>query len=184
VSRIKKLLRGACGVWFRSNRLAVLQGRGMIIGRNVHIMDATGIDSSHCWHITMGDDVTLAPGVRVLAHDASTKMHLGYTRIGKVEIGNRVFVGASSVILPGVRIGSDVVIGAGSVVTRDVPDNTVAAGNPAVAIDNTDAWLERRRNEMVAVPCFGGEYTLREGITAEMKAEMNARMVDGIGYVY
>ena len=44
------------------------------------------IDYSHSWHITIGDDVTLAPHVHILAHDASTKMHLNYARIGKVRI--------------------------------------------------------------------------------------------------
>lgn len=59
------------------------------------------IDPSHLWHIVIGNDVTLAPRVQILAHDASTKRHLGWTRIGKVTIGDRVFVGTSTIILPG-----------------------------------------------------------------------------------
>jgi maltose O-acetyltransferase len=47
-----------------------------------------------------------------------------------IEIGEDVWVGGGAIILPGVRIGSRAVIGAGSVVTRDVPDDTFAAGNP------------------------------------------------------
>ncbi len=57
------------------------------------------IDSSHCWLIQIGDNVTLAPGVHVLAHDASTKRSLGYTKIGIGQGGNNVFGGAHSVIL-------------------------------------------------------------------------------------
>jgi acetyltransferase-like isoleucine patch superfamily enzyme len=49
------------------------------------------IDYSHYWHITIGENVTIAPRVHILAHDASTKLHLGYTKIGKVDIGNNNF---------------------------------------------------------------------------------------------
>ncbi|MDY3920531.1 MAG: DapH/DapD/GlmU-related protein, partial [Hallerella porci] len=51
-----------------------------------------------------------------------------------VEIGNDVWVGGNSVILPGVKIGNNVVIGAGSVVTKNIPDNVIAAGNPCKVI--------------------------------------------------
>jgi maltose O-acetyltransferase len=51
-----------------------------------------------------------------------------------VEIGDDVWVGGGAIILPGVRIGSRAVIGAGSVVTRDVPEQTFAAGNPCRVI--------------------------------------------------
>jgi maltose O-acetyltransferase len=121
--------------------------------------------------------------VRVLAHDASTKHHLGYTRIGKVDIGNRVFIGAASVVLPGVRIGNDVVIGAGSVVSRSIPDNVVACGNPARVTGSIDQFLAKRRAEMESAPHFSEEYTVRRGVSEEMKLEMNERMVDRVGYI-
>jgi maltose O-acetyltransferase len=141
------------------------------------------IDESHCWLITIGDDVKLADRVHILAHDASAKKHLGYTRIGKVKIGNRVFIGASSIILPGVAIGDDVIVGAGSVVTRDIPDRVVAAGNPAKALCSLDDFLSRRRKELQSAACFGKEYTLTRNITDEMKREMNEKMKDRLGYV-
>ena len=81
------------------------------------------IDDSHAWLIEIGDNVTLAPRVHILAHDASTKLYLGYTKIGRVRIGNDVFIGHVTIILPGVTIGDNVVIGAGSVVKSDIPDN-------------------------------------------------------------
>lgn len=59
------------------------------------------IDPGHCWLIELGDDVTLAPRVHSLAHDASTKRELGYTRIAKVKIGSNVFIGAGSIVLSG-----------------------------------------------------------------------------------
>jgi maltose O-acetyltransferase len=160
-----------------------LKRRGLVAGRNLNLMVGATIDPSHCWHITVGDDVTMARDVLILAHDASTNMHLGYTRIGKVDIGDRVFIGASTIVLPGVRIGNDVVIGAGSVVSRDIPDGTVACGNPARRIASLDEWIGRRRDEMAAVPCFGREYQEGHGITPAMKAEMNRLMDDRFGYV-
>jgi acetyltransferase-like isoleucine patch superfamily enzyme len=52
-------------------------------------------------------------------------------RIGDVEIGDHVMIGANTTILPGVRIGDRAVVGAGSVVTKDVPEGAFVAGNPA-----------------------------------------------------
>ena len=72
--------------------------------------------------------------VQLIAHDASMKRHLGYTLIGKITIGNKVFIGAGSIILPGATIGDNSVIAAGSVVTKDVPENVVVGGNPAKII--------------------------------------------------
>ena len=105
---------------------------GMTVGKNFGRLNGVILDPSHCWLITIGDDVTMAPRVHILAHDASTKGFLGYTKIGRVNIGNNVFIGAESVILPGVTIGNRCIIAAGSVVTRDIPDDSLAAGCPAV----------------------------------------------------
>lgn len=157
--------------------------RGLTVGRNFTILDGVEIDSSHCWLITIGNNVTLAPGVRILAHDASTKIHLNYTRIGKVNIGDNVFVGADSIILPSVSIGNNAVIGAGSIVAANIEENTVAAGNPAKFICTLEDYLERKKKEMIQTPRFGYEYTLGGKITEQMKKEMIQKMSDRIGYV-
>lgn len=176
---LAKLLR----TWLRPDPLARLLKQGLIVGRNCTMLDEVIIDPSHAWHIRIGNDVTLAPRVHILAHDASTKRHLNCTRVGKVFIGDRVFVGASTLILPGVTIGSDVIIGAGSVVTKDVPPGVVAAGNPARVLLTLQEFLEKRKQEREVVPYFGQEFTIRGGVSDEQKAEMNRRMVDGIGYI-
>ena len=144
---------------------------GMVIGKNFERLNNVLIDDSHCWLIEIGDNVTLAPRVHILAHDASTKMILGYTKIGCVKIGNNVFVGAESVILPGVKIGNNVIIGANSTVTHDIPDNTVVAGSPAKPICTLEEYLEKERKMMEHAPVFGKEYTLGGGIDAEKKAK-------------
>lgn len=117
--------------------------RGLVVGENFNMQHGCIIDDSHCNLIKIGNNVTLAPNVHILAHDASTKMFLGFVKFGKVNIGNNVFIGAGTIILPGVNIGNRVVIGAGSVVTKDIEDNSVYAGNPAKKIYSLDEYLEK-----------------------------------------
>ena len=159
-----------------------LRKRGVLVGQRVSIMSGVIIDDSHGWHIEIGDDVTLAPRVHLLAHDASTKIFLNCTRIGKVTIGNRVFIGAGSIVLPGVSIGDDVIIGAGSVVAHDVPSFSVAAGNPAKVICPLDQFLNRRKKQMETVPFFGEEYHDAQ-ITASTQSRINEAMKDRFGFV-
>lgn len=128
--------------------------KGLSVGKDVFINFGCIIDDSFCWLISIGDHVTLAPNVHILAHDASTKKELGYTKIGGVNIGNCVFVGAGSIILPGVSIGNRVVIGAGSVVTKNIPDNSLAVGNPAKVICTYDEYMSKQRSFMEIAPKF------------------------------
>lgn len=160
----------------RPSQLDILKRNGMTVGARFTMMERVTIDQSHAWHISFGDDVTLAPGVSIYSHDASANRPLGGTRIGKVSIGSRVFVGAESVILPGVTVGDDVVIGAGSVICSDVPPRSVVAGNPGRVICGYDEWLQRRRRQMKESPSFGSECTLPGGVTAERMTEMNELM--------
>jgi maltose O-acetyltransferase len=138
-----------------------LMKRGLKVGVNLTIMGGCIIDPSHCWHIEIGDDVILAPHVHILAHDASTKIFIDYTRIGNVKIGNRVFVGAGAIILPGVTIGDNVVIGAGSVVTKSISSNSLAVGSPARVICSIDSYLEKEKLQMLDENVFSDEFTLR-----------------------
>jgi maltose O-acetyltransferase len=163
--------------------LKALLKRGLKIGDNCNIGPGVIIDPPHCWHIEIGNNVTLAPNVHILAHDASTKKHLGYTRIGKVKIGDNVFIGAGTIVLPHVTIGSNTIIGAASLVDRDIPDNVVAVGNPARIVCALESFLKKHREQMEHSPCFDEKYTLKKGVTPELKNEMNQRMVDGLGYI-
>lgn len=156
---------------------------GLVVGDNFGALTDVVIDRYHCWHITIGNDVTLAPRVHILSHDASTKQHLGYTRLGKVTIGDRVFVGTSAIILPGVTIGNDVIVGAGCVVTNDIPSGVVVAGNPGQIICTLEEFIERKKAEMENTPRFDGSYHLNNGVTSEMRNEMNEKMTNGIGYI-
>ena len=164
-------------------KLPKMKAGGLTVGSNFSMQDGVSIDPSHYWHIKIGDNVTLARNVQILAHDASTKSHLGYTRIGKVSIGNTVFVGAGSIILPGVSIGDNSIIGAGSLVTTDVPPNTIVAGNPARFLCTIDEFLTKHKRQMEMLPCFGEEYTLQENVSLSMRKGMNRQMTQRIGYI-
>ena len=135
--------------------------RGLVVGKNLEIMGGVIIDPSHCWHIKIGDNVTLAPRVHILAHDASTILFLGYARVSNVTIGDNVFIGAGTIVLPGVSIGNNVVIGAGSVVSHDIPDDSVAMGNPAKVMKSLEEYVVREKERMNESNTFGDEYTLR-----------------------
>lgn len=156
---------------------------GMKVGKNFGRLNGVILDPSHCWLIEIGDNVTLAPRVHILCHDASTKQFLNYTKIGKVKIGDNVFIGAESVVLPNVKIGSNVIIGANSTVTKDIPDNVVAAGNPAKVICSLDEYLERHKDNMKKVSVYGEDYTLRGNLTDDKKLQMIKELDKRIGYV-
>lgn len=87
--------------------------------------------------VTIGDNVMLAPNVSIYTagHPIHKDMrNTGYEYGIEITIGNDVWIGGNTVIVPGVKIGNGVVIGAGSVVTKDIPDNVIAAGNPCKVI--------------------------------------------------
>ncbi len=110
--------------------------------------------------IKFHNNVCIATGVEFITHDIIAYM-LNHTqkyktnpveyRLGTIEIGNNVFIGANSLILPGVKIGDNVIIAAGSVVIKSVPSGSVVGGNPAKIIssfENACKNLEAYSNEV------------------------------------
>lgn len=153
---IKRILASAR---FRLNRwldgpdqMERLEQNGLRYGKNFHMFNSF-IDEGHAFLVEIGDDVTIT-NCTILAHDASTKLDLNYSRVGRVKIGNRVFIGYGSIVLPNVKIGNDVIIGAGSVVTKDIPDDSVAVGNPARVIGKRTDYIERNRQLLKVKPTF------------------------------
>lgn len=98
--------------------------------------------------IEIGDRTQLGPACLITTTHHDYRREDLKTEFRKVTIGKGVWVGANSLILPGVAIGDDCVIGAGSVVTRDIPSGSIAVGSPARVIKSkTDANVIRGSSE-------------------------------------
>jgi maltose O-acetyltransferase len=95
-------------------------GRNCFINYNCVFLD--------CAPIEIGDDLQMAPAVQLYRQ---TRVLAGLEYAKPIRIGHGVWIGGGAIVLPGVTIGDGCVIGAGSVVTRDVPPDTLAVGNPA-----------------------------------------------------
>ncbi len=131
-----------------SSSAVLINKKSIDIGDNCWIGHHSIIDGSN--GIKIGDGVQIAglsgiyshsshKAIRLCGHgyiEMSEKIRPGYLR-APVEIGDFTFIGVSAVILPGVKIGKGCVIGAGSVVNSDIPDYSVAVGNPIKIIGST-----------------------------------------------
>ncbi|WP_181985290.1 acyltransferase [Ruminococcus sp. AF17-22AC] len=157
--------------------------RGLKVGDDFNRQQGCYIDPTHCFLIEIGNNVTFSIRVTVLAHDASSKKVTGYTRIGRVKVGDNVFVGANTTILPNVEIGDNVVIGANSVVTQSIPNNSVVAGNPARVIKDIDAFKEKNIEQMKETRRFGREYRFSHEISSDKIEEMKKAVQKGIAYI-
>ncbi len=102
--------------------------------------------------ISLGNNVWLTRGVRLLTHDGSIHMlSKGLKKklnpkLGRITIHDNSFIGTDSIILPGVTIGPNAIVGAGSVVTKSVPKNTIVAGNPAKQITTIDEFIAKNES--------------------------------------
>ena len=120
-------------------------GNNIYFGNNCEVnMNCTFLDDNR---IVIGDNALIAPNVQIYTafHPTSAAKRFGppredgsfafcKTQTAPVIIGDNVWIGGGAVLLPGVTIASNTVIGAGSVVTKDIPSNVVALGNPCRVI--------------------------------------------------
>lgn len=125
----------------RGNSVA-LRRLGVKVGEGSRIY--TRSFSGEPWLVSIGDRVTVAPGVDFITHDASSSLLQDEKgrryRYARITVGNDVFIGANATILPGVRIGNRVIVAAGSVVNRSIPDNCVVGGVPARFLRSFDEF--------------------------------------------
>ena len=107
----------------------ITTGKNFFVNYNCKLMDVG--------KITFGDDILIGPDCTfVTAHHPvdPVKRNAGIQQFKNITVGNNVWFGAGALVLPGVTIGDNCVIGAGSVVNKDIPSNTMAAGNPCRVI--------------------------------------------------
>lgn len=155
---------------------------GLKVGNNFNVQEGVIIDQGHCWLIEIGDNVTLAPRVHILAHDASMKKILGVTKIAPVSIGNNVFIGAGSIVLPGCVIDDNTIIGAGSVVTHSLLGGGVFVGNPAKKIYEFDEWVEKEKMNISKKHNFDESYKI-DNISIIKKDEMKRIVSNSDAYI-
>ena len=137
-----------------------LRKNGAHIGNNVSIINSE-LDYGHAFLIDIGDNVTIT-GARVLAHDASLKKVLGYSKVGRVIISDNVFIGA------------------GAVISKDVPENSVVAGNPAKVIQSYDCFINKHKVEIEKGNTTWNTYWLYK--TEKEKEEMRNSLINCTGY--
>ncbi len=186
MGQIKRLIKRLLGKGTSpaQEELEHLKSRGLRIGEHVDIFTDYPFDSLYPGLITVGDYVTISSNVKILAHDAS----MGYVtngacKIGIVEIGNHVFIGANSTILPNTRIGDYAIIGAGSVVAGGVPAGTVYAGNPARFIKSTEDFIAQHKANIQTHPTFNRPWREFASLTDSEWQEIREQLRDTFGYV-
>lgn len=129
-------------VWI-AKRFCFDNGKNIFIGSNFTAnFNLTILDINK---VIIGDNVMIGPNTTIttVGHPLSPKKrreHLG--QASEIRIGNDVWLGANVTILPGVTIGDNVVVGAGAVVTKDIPDNSLALGVPARVVKELERDVE------------------------------------------
>lgn len=106
--------------------------------------------------IEIGSHVRLTKGMKFITHDGSMWVirekypeMINANKYGKIIIGNNVNIGWETIIMPNVKIGNNVIIGAGSIITKDIPDNSVAAGIPCRVISSIDEYYQKNKGNVL-----------------------------------
>lgn len=131
----------------------ILRSMGMRIGQNsrVYTLRIPG----EAWLVRIGNNCAIGPDVTFVTHNANTIFQHKYeslTGFGCIDLKDNTYVGVNATIMPNVTAGPNCVIGAGSVVTKDVPPNTVVAGNPARVICTLDEYEKKCQEMHIDVP--------------------------------
>ena len=149
----------------------ILKIKGIKIGNGTYFFGPTStvVDTQRPSLIEIGKYCKITANVTILAHDYSRSViRLKYGEIlgeaKKTIIKDNVFIGINSIILPGAQIGNNVIIGAGSVVSGKIPDNSVAAGNPARVIRTLDEYYTRRKSKYIQEAKDYARYLSENGV--------------------
>ena len=121
--------------------------------------------SSEPYLVTLGGNVFISVGAVFVCHDGATlpfRQEVPDLELaGEITVGDNVFIGMGALILPNVRIGNNCIVGAHAVVTRDAPDGSIVAGNPARVVGNTAEFLNRAKARSLKIGHLSGEAKVR-----------------------
>ena len=90
-----------------------------------------------------GSNIRIGPNVSIISSNHDMNDYDKHVQVEPIRIGNNVWIAANCVIMPGVNIGNNVVIGAGSIVNKDIPDNSIAVGNPCKVIKSKQEYMQQ-----------------------------------------
>jgi len=134
----------------KTNQIKWAKELGVIVGENCRLIDVSF--SSEPYLVKLGDHVS-ATKVHFETHDGGVWVfrdkHPDWDIINKIVIGDNVFIGTGTIIMPGVIVGNNVIIGARSVVTKNIPSNQVWAGTPAKRIKEIDEYFEKVSKQVI-----------------------------------
>ena len=165
---------------FSSKRyVQYLRSKGAVIGEYTEFLSPihSEVDIGRAKYISIGDHCILCSGISIIAHDYSWKVL--EDAYGEelpsggmpIHIGNNVFIGYGSVILPETFIGDNVIIGAGSIVRGKVDSNSVVVGNPAKKVCSYSEYIDKNRQ------LLNEGYISENGITSEVIAMMDEKRI-------
>jgi maltose O-acetyltransferase len=178
--RLDRAKRRAVGRLRGEQNVERLVAQGLQLGSGVYIGQGVFLDAGHPWLISIGEGSVITSGSVVLTHDGATQIPTGLTRIARVVIGKRVFVGAGAVILPGAHIGDDSIIGSLTVVRGEIPPASVVVGNPGQVVSTVEAFAERHLTAAAHRPVWPQNgWMAGRGINETRKAEQLAALADG-----
>lgn len=165
---IKKIIKKIIRKIRNEEDIYDLINKGMHVGKNFWCGDSCSFDMSFCYLIEIGNNVTFSNRVQIITHDSSLHDFIHRTKLGLVKIDDYAFIGARTLIMPGVHIGKGAIIAADSLVVKSVPDGEVWGGHPAIKICDR-SQLEEKFNS--------NEYKLfdKEYLDADEKKQKEIR---------
>ena len=162
---IERLLQQIRKGWYtlyysiiKKDHITFARKLGVTIGKGCRIIpNPISVFGTEPWLISLGDNVEITGAVSFVNHDGAVwilrhlnEQYRNADIFGKIIVGNNVFFGIRTIVLPDIKIGDNVIIGAGSVVVNDIESNSVYAGVPAKRICSINEYI--RKNEKNIVP--------------------------------
>lgn len=146
---LSKMLR------LHKNSIIYWRGKGAIIGEDCDIHSSASLGTEP-FLIKIGNGVRINAGVQLLTHDGGVwvlrrleKKYCDIDIFKPIVIGNNVHIGTNAVIMPGVHIGNNCIIGVGAIVTKNIPDNSIAVGIPAKVIETLEEYVKKNEKNFL-----------------------------------